>query len=139
MGTTAGGGIGDVVSFKANGDLSDKQYCGVRLTAANTVGTVNISGTDLVIGILQGKPEAANSPADVQISGITKVVTSAPVTAGNRLVCGTDARFREVVAADTPTNTWFTVVALETATTTAANGGGDIISALIKPTQGTIV
>lgn len=138
MATSSGGGIGDVVSFKSAGDLSDKQYCAVRLTAANTVGTVNISGTDYLMGILQNKPEAANSPADVMVSrgAVTKVVTNGTLAAGAWGIVGTDARIRAGLAADVAA-TVHAGIALEAATTTAAAGGGDIISFLFIPTIGT--
>lgn len=136
MGTSSGGGIGEMVSFKAESDLSGRQFRGVRVTAANTVGTSYISGTDYVIGVLQNKPSAAGVPADIQINGISKVVTSGTCDAGQLLVCGSDARFRAVLAADIA-STNFTVRALEAASATVASGGGDIISAEITKFVGT--
>ncbi len=135
MATSSGGGVGSVVSFKAESALST-QYIGVRLTAANTVGTSSISGTDYIVGILQNKPEAASSPADVQLDGISKVITSGTCAAGANLICGSDAKFRAVLDADVA-STFFSVKALEAATTSAASGGGDIISALIIKSIGT--
>ncbi len=136
--TSSGGGIGQTVSFKAESDLSSKQYCGVRLTAANTVGTSYISGTDAIVGVLQNKPAAANVPADVLMIGncVTKVVTSGTVAAGARLICGSDARFRAILAADTAP-TVQALIACEAATTTTAAGGGDIITAISAPAVGT--
>ena len=137
MTTSAGGGIGQMVSFKAESDLSSLQYCGVRLTAANTVGTSYISGTDRIIGVTQNKAEAAGQPVDTQINGVTKVLTSGTCSAGDLLICGSDAKFRTVLAADVAA-TYFSVIALEAASATAASGGGDIISALIRPSIGTV-
>jgi len=136
MATSLGGGIGEVISFKAESDLSSCQYCGVRVTAANTAGTSYISGTDYLAGVLQNKPEAASSPADVQINGVTKVLTGGTCAAGALLICGSDARFVPALTAS-DVNSVFFVQALEAATTTQASGGGDIISALIKNFVGT--
>lgn len=136
MTTSAGGGLGIVASFKAESDLSAKQYCGVRITTSNTVGTSSISGTDRIIGVLVGKPNAAGKPADVQINGIAKIVTNGAVSAGDLLICGTDARFAKIAAADAA-GSFISAQALEASTTTIANGGGDIISALIGRFVGT--
>lgn len=136
MATSAGGGLGNTVSFKAECDLSSYQFMGVRLTAANTAGTSYISGTDYMLGVLQNKPEAANSPADVQMDGVTKVVTGGTCSAGALLLCGTDARFITPLSA-AAANSCFYLQALEAATTTQANGGGDIISARIVNYIGT--
>jgi hypothetical protein len=138
MATSSGGGIGNVVSFKAAGDLSDMQYCGVYITAANTVGTASIDVDIPLIGVLMNKPEAANSPADVQLinSGVFKVMTSGTIAAGERIVCGSDARFRAALSADAITSV-AALIAVEASTTTAASGGGDIITAISAPAVGT--
>jgi hypothetical protein len=137
MATSSGGGCGQVVSFKAESDLSARQYRGVRLTAANTAGTSYISGTDILLGVLQNKPEAASSPADVQLDGITKVVTGGTCDAGAFLICGSDARFVPALTASAA-NSVIAVQALEAASATQAAGGGDIISARIINHIGTV-
>jgi hypothetical protein len=47
-------------SFKANSDLSAKQFYAVELVAANTVDACN-AVTDRAIGILQNKPRAGEA------------------------------------------------------------------------------
>jgi hypothetical protein len=131
MGTSAGGGIGNVVSFKAESNLSAKQYHGVRLTAANTAGTSSIAGTDRILGVLVNKPSAAGVPADVQIDGVAKVITSIAVSAGDLLICGTDAKFAKIAAADLA-NSFIAAQALE-----ASTADGDIISARLLMSVGT--
>ena len=138
MATSSGGGVGNIVSFKSAGDLSDKQYCGVYITAANTVGTASIDVNSPIIGVLQNKPEAAGSPADVLMinSCVSKIATSGTIAAGAKCICGTDARFRAELDADAVT-TVQALIAVEASTTSAASGGGDIITAISAPAVGT--
>jgi hypothetical protein len=138
MATSSGGGIGNTVSFKAAGDLSTKQYCGVYLTAANTVGTASVDTNTPIIGILQNKPKAAGSPADVLMINncVSKIVTSGTIAAGAKCICGTDARFRAALSADAVT-TVQALIAVEASTTAASAGGGDIITAISAPAVGT--
>jgi len=138
MATSSGGGIGNIVSFKSAGDLSDYQYCGVYITASNTVGTASIDATVDVIGILQNKPEAAGSPADVLMINncVSKVLTSGTIAAGERLYCGSDAKFRAVLSADTAPSRGL-LIACEAASAAASAGGGDIITAISAPAVGT--
>jgi len=131
MATSAGGNSGNVQSFKASADLSALQYHCVRLSAANTVA----AGTDAehdVIGVLQDKPEAANSPATVQIGGVSKAEAGGTIAAGDWVVCGTDSKVRNDEPADTADSV-FVGLALE-----AATAKGDIISMLIRPQIGTV-
>ena len=66
-------------SFKANSDLSAKQYYAVKLTAENTV-DLAAAATDRCIGVLQNKPKA-NNAAQVAILGMTKAYTDGSGTA----------------------------------------------------------
>lgn len=137
MGTSLGGGIGNVVSFKADGDLSAKQFYGVGLQAtANTVGTTGLTGTTRIMGVLVNKPKAAGQPADVQIDGIAKVITNGPVAVGAPMICGTGGKWAAIVAADAA-GSYISAIALEAATASIASGGGDIISAKLVNIIGT--
>jgi hypothetical protein len=138
MGTSLGGSQDMCISFKAESDLSARQYRMGRITASDTFGTSYISGTDYVVGVLQNKPDAAGQPADVftAVGGVTKVVTGGTIAAGALFICGTDARAITPLAA-AGASTVFCGIALEASTATAANGGGDIISVLWRPTIGT--
>lgn len=136
MGTSLGGGIGDVVSYKAAGDLSGCQFYPVKMTAANTVGTCSDEADDWV-GILQNKPEAANSPADVLLAGgISKVVTSGTIAAAGLIYVGSDGRCRAPLTADAA-NVKVVGLAIEASTATASAGGGDIITAHLLRSIGT--
>lgn len=118
--TSAGGGIGHVASYKADGDLSTFQYCFVGLTAANTVGTTSIGTGMDVEGILQNKPEAANSPAVVQFDGVSKLKMGGTLAYGAWIAAGTDATGIALTAAGSEN---IRAKALE-----ACSGIGDIIS-----------
>ena len=136
MTTSAGGGIGNVVSFQADGDLSSLQYHGVGFQADGQVGTTGATGTVRIAGLLLNKPVAAGMPCDVQIDGVAKVITSGPVAVGELMVCGTDGKFAAIVAADAA-GCWVSAQALEAAKATIASGGGDIISAKLLGFVGT--
>lgn len=66
-------------SFKAENDLSSKQYYIVELSAADQVDVCDNSG-DTPLGVLQNKPEASEA-ALVRLSGITQVVSDGSGTA----------------------------------------------------------
>lgn len=77
--------------FKAAANLSSKQYYAVEVTAADTVNVCN-AATDVVIGVLQNKPEAAGHAARVRVFGKTQAITdgsSVNIAAGDWL--GTNA------------------------------------------------
>ena len=134
MSTSLGGGIGQIVSFKAAADYSDEQYYPVKLSAANTIATCS-AVTDAVIGILQNKPEAAGAPSDVLLingGGVSKVVCSGTIAAAGLVYVGSDGLGRAPLSAD---NANVTVLgyAIE-----AAGASGDIISILVNGNLGTI-
>ena len=66
-------------SFSAENDLSAKQFYAVELSAANQVDVCDALD-DLVIGVLQNKPEA-NQAAQVRMLGITRWVSDGSSTA----------------------------------------------------------
>lgn len=134
MATSSGGGVGEMVSLKAADSFATKQYYPVKLTAAFTCGTVSAT-TDEEIGIMQGDP-AQNEWAAVQINGLSKVVTGGTIAAGARATFGTDGRLVAALTADAA-NSRYNYLAFEASTTTAANGGGDIITVVRQPTIGT--
>lgn len=70
-----------VKTFVAAGDLSAAQYKIMKLSADNTVTTCT-GATDLPIGILQDKPDAAGKPATVMIVGISPVSADAALSVG---------------------------------------------------------
>jgi len=128
MSTSAGGGVGDVVSFKAAGDLSSDQYRAVYISAENTVDTCGTTAANMKsMGILQNKPDAAGKAADVQIGGISKAKSEATFTFNQELTTGTTGGFIPVADATHIT----TAIAIET-----ADAAGDIVTVrIVSPTS----
>ncbi|HEY6965895.1 MAG TPA: hypothetical protein VI229_00375 [Burkholderiales bacterium] len=77
-----------VLSLIASGDLSTKQFKGVKI---DTNGEVAVAGLgEMCIGVLQNKPDARGREASVAVFGVSKmVVGTAGVTRG--LPVGVDA------------------------------------------------
>lgn len=74
-------------TFTAYTDLSSYQYKAVKFSSSRTV-TYAGAATDLVIGILQNKPNAAGRPAEVVVRGESKAVSGGSISAGAFLVAG---------------------------------------------------
>ena len=64
-------------SFKADADLSSKQFYFVKMTANPREVGVCSGTTDKPIGVLLNKPDAAGKAAEVMIMGRTKVSSDA--------------------------------------------------------------
>lgn len=63
--------------FVADADLSADRYKYVKSSGAATAGTqvILVAGvTDVAVGILQNKPDAAGKSAKVMVSGISKAI-----------------------------------------------------------------
>ena len=91
------------VNFKANADLSAKQFFVVKQTAADVVDLCS-AVTDRPIGVLDNAPKI-NQAAEVITDGIAKVVTdgnASAIAVGDQL--GTDANGRAIkcTTADRP-------------------------------------
>lgn len=72
----------------AAADLSTKQFYFVKKnTTDNQVALCSVDG-EVVLGVLQNKPAAAGRAATVVVHGVTKVVASETLTAGDKI--GTD-------------------------------------------------
>ena len=101
------------ITLVANGDLSAKQYCFVKLDGTSITGTpACIAATqtsDYCLGVLQNQPKTVTSggftnygEAEVTISGITKVVAgSTNIVPGSRLSVDTSGRAVLVGATNT--------------------------------------
>ena len=75
--------LGLVLSFPADEDLSDYQYCGVVLTATGTVRLSN-AVADICIGILQNAPASGEEAVVAMISGggVSKCVLAGTLARG---------------------------------------------------------
>lgn len=58
-----------------------KQYCFVKVTGVHQVGLAGATGA--VNGVLQNKPQNTGNAATVAIRGVSKVVSSVAITAGD--------------------------------------------------------
>jgi len=94
------------VTLQVGADLSSYQYYFMEQSSTNyQVGVANAT-TDVVVGVLQNKPNASGKEAAVRILGHTKIVAGEDsVSAGN--VLGTTARgSAQAIAAGTDTTTY---------------------------------
>lgn len=104
-------------SFVANSDLSTAQFKLVKLTADNTVDLCS-GVTDKPIGVLQNAPTSGQE-AQVLISGITKVMAAAALSAGTQFATNASALAAAAVAG-TDTTKYIIGTVLEA--NSAANG-----------------
>ena len=79
-------------SFKADGDLSGKQFYFVKLTANPREVGVCDGVTDKPIGILQNKPDAAGKAAEVMVIGRSKISSDAALNEGEAIGTSTDGQ-----------------------------------------------
>lgn len=87
------------ITFKAAGDLDDKQYYIVKMSAADTIDLAG-ANTDHAIGVLQNKPKTGEA-AVIRVLGTTKYVShgGSAVSVGN-LICPDSNGKGEVADAD---------------------------------------
>src|SRR5690348_6494714 len=64
---------------------SGMQYRLVKMTGAHQVGLCTAAG-DVVVGVMQNKPQKPGQAATVAIAGVTNVVAGAAISAGASLV-----------------------------------------------------
>lgn len=115
-----------VREFEAGANLSTKQFRFMEWDGSNVDPTNAI--TDISVGVLQNKPDAAGKHAEVLMLGGTKLVAGAAISAG--AILGTDDEGRAVpIVAGTDTTQYVFGVAMS-----AATGAGIIISAVVNCT-----
>lgn len=99
----------DIGTLEASADLSTHRY---KLVAVNGSGQVALAGAgDMAIGVLQNKPSAQGRSATVRVSGVSKVVAGAAVSAGAQVT--SDANGKAVTA---------TAATVDTTTSSASEG-----------------
>jgi hypothetical protein len=115
----------------SSGSLAAYQYFAVYSTgvATNGLGYVALcitstNGANRAIGVLQNDP-AAGQAADVRLLGITKWATSATVSAGALVTCGTDGT---ALSATTTAH-----VVLGKALSASVSTSGELIDVLLFP------
>ena len=111
------------ITRKAEKDLSTNQYYFVEMGGAAGQIDVCDNAGDLVLGVLQDKPNVANKLCTIRVMGTTKVVCSGTVTEMARV--GTSADGKCVVKS--------TAVDLVAGIALEAGAAGDIIEILLTP------
>lgn len=113
------------ISVPAAGDLSSNQY---RIVNVDSDGKAEASDatTDVMVGVLQNKPGAANRAAEIAIDGVSKLEAGAAINEGDKITAVAGGRGSATTAA----TAHYVGVAL-----TAAAGSGALFEVLINPGQ----
>jgi hypothetical protein len=111
------------ISCIVNADMTSKQYYIVK---GSTTSVALCTAGVQPLGVLQDTPAASGRPGKVGISGVSKVVAGAAITAGAYV--SSDSSGKAVTAASAD-------FALGIART-AAGADGDVISVLLMPQLG---
>ena len=87
MAVATGPGTTSVLTktFKADADLSAKQFYWVKMTANPLEVGVCSAKEDRPIGVLQNKPDASGKEAEVMMIGISKVSSDAALNEGDAI------------------------------------------------------
>ena len=67
-----------------------KQYHFVKVTGVHQCGLADAD--DLIVGVLQNKPQGAGHAATVAIHGVSKVVSDVAITAGDQITVSADGQ-----------------------------------------------
>ena len=90
-----------IAGLRAGGDLSSDQFkCVKKNTTLDQVVRCTVDG-EVVLGILQNKPDAAGKSAEVMAAGVSKVVAGGTLAVGD--FWGTDGNGKAVTKQDTNT------------------------------------
>lgn len=88
-----------LTGLTAAADLSANQYYGVKITGENQVNVADTDG-EPIDGVLQDDPGSGES-ANVMAAGITKIVASEALAAGDYWGVASDGRAKKVEATNT--------------------------------------
>ncbi len=101
-----------------------KQYRFVKVTGASQVGLADATANEIVVGVLQNKPQYTGQSATVAIRGVSKVQAGGNVNAGQAVKVKNTG---EAVAATLPND-----AALVVGVAVTSGADGQIISVLLK-------
>lgn len=101
-----------------------KQYHFVKVTGTTQVGLADATANDIVVGVLQNKPQYEGQSATVAIRGVSKVQAGGNVNAGQAVKVKNTG---EAVAATLPTD-----AALVVGVALTSGADGQIISVLLS-------
>lgn len=79
------------ITLKAGADLSTHQYKCMKLDA-NGDAVVTAAATDIPVGILQNKPDAAGKAAELMVIGVSKVNQDADLAIGDLIGTAADGQ-----------------------------------------------
>lgn len=99
-------------AYKANSDLSAKQYIIVAQTAAQTCDQATDPTSSLVLGVLQNNPKA-NEAAAVAFRGMTKVQATTGISWGDFVTTNASGRATKVRSGDMAIGRAFEATATE--------------------------
>lgn len=113
-----------IISVPAAADLSTKQYYFVEWSSGKAA--VCNAATDVPMGVLQNKPNAADKPAEVLLMGISKINSDAALSIGDLIGTSADGQ------ADAKTPGTDTTEYVVGRMITATSGAGGIGTAAIN-------
>ncbi len=85
---------GKQITLEAGASLSSDQYKLVSLASDGQVDVTGATATNTPIGILQNKPSAAGTAAQIMIDGISKAIAGETIAAGELVGPSTDTAGR---------------------------------------------
>lgn len=101
-----------------------KQYRFVKVTGRRTCGLADTTSNEIVIGVLQNKPQATGAACTVAVAGVSVVEAGGTISAGAAVKTNSDGK---AVAASLPGDAALVLgVALEAGTS------GKLVSVLLK-------
>lgn len=103
---------------------SGKQYRFVKVTGASQVGVADATANEVVVGVLQNKPQYTGQAATVAIRGVSRVQAGGTVNAGSAVKVKNTG---EAVAATLPAD-----AALVVGVALGSGADGQIIPVLLK-------
>ena len=101
-----------------------KQYRFVKVTGEATAGLADTTANEVVVGVLQNKPQVTNQAATVAIRGVSKVIAGGTVAAGAAVKVDSQGR---AVAATLPAD-----AALKVGIALTGGAVGEVISVLLQ-------
>lgn len=112
---------GRVITREAAGDLSGSLFKFVKQAGATV--TAVAAATDVALGVLQNKPDAAGKASAVMIDGISRVVAAEALSAGVDVYLSADGSVTATVQVGNSVGT----------TQDSCSGAGKLVSVLLKP------
>jgi len=88
------------LSLPAAADLSASQFCGIAVDSSGNGALCGVGASNVAIGILQDKADAAGRAAQVGVFGKSKAKLGATVAAGAKVTTDSTGRFITATTGD---------------------------------------